>query len=420
MSAGLFRQEALDAQRSSGLGGISLLQPLRLRLMTLAAIAIAVVVVLFLSFGSYTRRARVAGQLVPTQGLATLVAPTSGVLEQLSVAEGDRVRAGQVLGLVRVPRATLSGSTVDALERGLDRRRDGLSQTQAAQAQRLAVQEQGLRAQLTDARRELEQVEAEAATRQEQSRIAGETLARLRELGRKRFASDLQIKQQEASALEHVASAQSLRRQALTAQRLMGQLEQALAELPTQQASAEADYRRELAALEQERVQVQAGGEAVVTAPVDGIVATRVAKAGQAVQAGQALLSVLPADGELEAELLVPSRAIGFIAPGDEVLLRYQAFPYQKFGHHPGRVARITRSALSPGELGALIGQTAANEPLYRITVALASQTITAYGEPEALKPGMLLDADILGERRRLIEWVFEPLYSLMGQMGAP
>ena len=32
--------------------------------------------------------------------------------------------------------------------------------------------------------------------------------------------------------------------------------------------------------------------------------------------------------------------------------------------------------------------------------------------------PGMLLDADILGERRRLIEWVFEPLYSLKGRVG--
>lgn len=104
--------------------------------------------------------------------------------------------------------------------------------------------------------------------------------------------------------------------------------------------------------------------------------------------------------------------AIGFIASGDMVLLRYQAFPYQKFGHQQGQVARISRSALSPGELGSLIGNAQAGEPYYRVTVELARQAITAYGKEEALKPGMALDADILGERRRLIEWFIEPLYS--------
>lgn len=65
--------------------------------------------------------------------------------------------------------------------------------------------------------------------------------------------------------------------------------------------------------------------------------------------APSSLVSPLPGDGRLEAELLVSSRAIGFIEPGDRVLLRYQAYPYQKFGHHLGEVARISRSALSPG-----------------------------------------------------------------------
>ena len=133
---------------------------------------------------------------------------------------------------------------------------------------------------------------------------------------------------------------------------------------------------------------------------------------------GQPLLSLLPGDGTLEAELLVPSRAIGFIEPGDSVLLRFQAYPYQKFGHHQGRVERISRSALNPAEVGSLVGSAQAGEPLYRVTVKLAGQTVMAYGNAEALKPGMLLEADVLGERRRLIEWIFEPLFSLRGKFS--
>lgn len=96
------------------------------------------------------------------------------------------------------------------------------------------------------------------------------------------------------------------------------------------------------------------------------------------------------------------------------VQLGYQAFPHQKFGHHRGVVARISRSAIGPSLPGPN-GQ--AGEPYYRVVVHLAGQTILAYGKPEPLRPGMLLEADILGEERKLYEWVLEPLYSLTGRL---
>jgi membrane fusion protein len=137
------------------------------------------------------------------------------------------------------------------------------------------------------------------------------------------------------------------------------------------------------------------------------------------VQPGQAVLSLLPAGARLEAHLVVPSRAVGFIAPGDAVRLRYQAFPYQKFGHHRGEVARISRSALSAAELPSLTGLAAAGEPAYRVVVALDRDSVRAFGKDEPLRPGMRLDADILGEQRKLWEWLFEPLHALSGAMGA-
>jgi len=152
-------------------------------------------------------------------------------------------------------------------------------------------------------------------------------------------------------------------------------------------------------------------GERTITAPADGMVATWLYKPGQAVQTGAPLLTLVPGDGALEAELLVPSRAIGFIDPGDTVLLRYHAYPYQKFGHQQGRVRQISRSPVN-----SVIGDEAAlAESFYRISVSLEQQAIMAYGKSEALKPGMVLDADILGERRSLIEWILEPLYSIQG-----
>ena len=67
----------------------------------------------------------------------------------------------------------------------------------------------------------------------------------------------------------------------------------------------------------------------------------------------------------------------------------------------------------------ALAGNAQSGDPSSRVAVAPARQAITAYGKPEALKPGMLLEADVLGDERRLIEWMFEPLYSLKGKVGS-
>jgi len=108
-------------------------------------------------------------------------------------------------------------------------------------------------------------------------------------------------------------------------------------------------------------------------------------------------------------------------------LLRYQAYPYQRFGHYEGVVTSVSRAALSPGELPAqLAGLTSltglvagsATEPIYRITVSLTSQTVTAYGAQVPLQAGMALEADVSLERRRLFEWMLDPLYAVTGQPG--
>ena len=419
MTESLFRREALEAKRRGWLGSISLAQPLRLWVLTLGAALAATAVALFLTLGTYTRRSTVTGQLVPSMGLSTVLAPATGVVTRLEAKEGARVSEGQTLAVVTVPRATVAeGDTTTALEQQLERRRNGLIEGQAAQQQLLASQDAGLRAQVSAGKRELAQIETEIATRREQIRIANETLQRLRQLEDQRYVSVLQIKQQESNTLSWLGEMQGLQRQAIATRRSIAQLQQALHELTGQGKANDASLERDLALLEQEQVEIRARGALTVNSPVTGSISAQLVKPGQAVQAGQALLNLLPGDTGLEAELLVPSRAIGFIEPGDRVQLRYQAYPYQKFGHHEGKVASISRNAISSSEFGALIGNAQAREPMYRVTIALTKQAVTAYGKDELLKPGMLVDADILGERRTLIEWIFEPLYSLKGKVG--
>lgn len=199
----LFRKEALDAKRGSWLGSISLAQPLPLWVLTGLAALAALAIGLFLTLGTYTRRSTVIGQLVPTMGLSTVLAPATGVISTLRVAEGDRVKGGQSLAVVTLPRATVTeGDTAAAMGQRLMRREQSLQDTHRAQTQLLDAQAGGLMAQLAAARRELLQLEQEIATRQGQVRIAEETLQRLRQLQVDKYVSVLQVKQQEAALLQ--------------------------------------------------------------------------------------------------------------------------------------------------------------------------------------------------------------------------
>lgn len=415
----LFRKEVLEARRNQWLGGISFAQPVRAWILGVFAFLVAGAVVLFLVFGEYTRRSRVSGQLVPTGGLVTVMAPSAGVVERLLVDEGMAVRQHEALATVVVPRALSSGEDVAAaLDETLRQRQQSLAREARSRDDQIAAQLEGIERRLSLATGELEAIEQEAATQDDQVRLARDMLARHRRLSNEHYVSELQLQQQEQALLDRVASRQTLERQARTTRRLIAQLEQSLAELAAEREAEAATVEQELAAIARERIQARTGAEILVKAPGAGVVASRSVEPGQAVQAGQPLLTLLPEDSRLEARLLLPSRAIGFVDLGDTVLLRYQAFPHQKFGHHRGTVTQVSRSALTGSELRTLTGSDQPAEPFYRVRVALEAESIMAYGKPEPLKPGMLVEADVLGESRKLYEWVLEPLYSVYGAVG--
>ena len=75
---------------------------------------------------------------------------------------------------------------------------------------------------------------------------------------------------------------------------------------------------------------------------------------GQAVSPSQLLAVIQPDGAALQVHLFAPSRAVGFIRPDERVNLRYQAFPYQKFGQQEGRVRSVAHTALSAAELASL------------------------------------------------------------------
>ncbi len=419
----LFRREALEAKGNAFLGTTVLRPPLSFAAWSLIAALLAAAVIAFLIFGEYTKRAHVVGITAPDAGLIKLLAPTPGLVIDHRVAEGQSVRAGEVLFVLSAEHLTDGSSGVQASQtlvlEQLRRRRASLTDEQVRQ--RLLVAEQGaaLRRKLADLTEQGAQLEREIATQTERVTSIRAQLARFEELARKQFMSEIAVQQKREEALDQQSRLQQLERNRTAVRSDVVATAAELKQLPLKAEQQLAEVERAIAALELDLAFTEASRQIVITAPQDGVITAILTDKGQ-MAATQPLATLLPADGKLEAHLYAPSRVVGFVEPGQQVRLRYAAYPYQKFGQYEGTVAQVSRTALAANEVPpqlATMAQQAGAEGLYRITVALAQPTVMAYGRPQPLTAGMQLEADILQDTRTLIEWVFEPLVSLRGKV---
>jgi membrane fusion protein len=276
--------------------------------------------------------------------------------------------------------------------------------------------------QAADMRHELTQMDAEADLQRERLALAQAALDRMKSLQNENFVSEAQVKARTEDVLGIRAQLQSVQRQRAEHERQIGVLDAQRREIPLQLAARQGEIERDVAALSQASAENAARQGLVVRAPQDGMVTAVLVQPGHAVTPSAALASLLPTDATLQAQLFAPSSAVGFLRPDQPVQLRYQAFPFQKFGHAQGAVMQVSRTPLQGSELAGLplpeaLRALPTAEPLYRVTVRLDRQSMQTYGQAQPLVPGMQLDADVLLERRRLIEWLFEPLLGVAGRI---
>jgi membrane fusion protein len=417
----LFRHEVIAERQTQWLGTVLLAPTISHTVFTGFAILASVAILTLLFFADYTRKARITGWLVPQQGLVRIFTPQSGVVTQLYVHEGMEVRSGTPLLVLSTElQSEELGATRKEIVRRLASRRDSMAEQRGLQHQLYLQQMEDLSNRLAALHSELSHLERELEFQRARLKLSEEAFLRQRQLRQREITTEQRLQEAEEDQLNQALKLETLERNQMTIRREVLMLEGQLRELPLRNQTQLAEIDRNVAALEQDLAEAETRRQIVISAPQDGTVTAIQAEAGGSANTTTPLLNIVPAGSKLEAQLFSPSRAIGFVRAGQHVLLRYHAFPYQKFGFYAGQVAAISRSAVSPSELtqqlSGLTSLYGSNEPVYRITVSLASQTAMAYGEPVPLQPGMLLEADVLIENRRLIEWMLDPLYTLTGK----
>jgi membrane fusion protein len=415
MSRQLFRQEAIDAQREKFLGEATIARPVPFWVFTLLAAGTALLLIAVALWGQYTRRERVEGFLALDTGAARVLIPDSGRVTELLIKEGDEVKAGDEMARISLDRATGAGaSTSEAVALEMQSRRGILEKEQAQWRELGAQQVEQLRRRVKDLDSELGQIDREMKLQEVRIKSAREQLERYHGLaGEKKFVSEALVKQKQDEVTDQEIKLQALRRQRGQVERDLGS---AKMDMPATEMRSKAQVEqvsRQISELKEGMVQAESRRESVIRAPMAGVVTNIAVNKGQSIAADSPLAMVMPKGSGLHVELLVPTRAIGFVKPGQEVVMRYEAFPHERFGQYRGVIVDIGRNVWTQGER---IGPLSAKEPVYRVDVKLERQAVTALGQEYALRPGMLVNADLLLEKRTLLEWIFEPVLQLKGR----
>lgn len=409
MNDSLFRPEAVERSKSKPLSGILLIQPLAVNVLTVVSLLIGFALLAFLIFGTYTKKERVTGVLLPNLGLVRVAAPQMGTVIKREVVEGQLVERGHVLYRISSDRAVGSEVEGQLASNQSELKRQSLEEQLNRQNSMNEISSLQSAQKISGLQHQLAQISSELSIYNEQLRIADDVYKRNQTLVEEGFISSAVLEGKRNDYLNQLNNQKRLMREKTSIQQ---QLSSAKTEL--QDAKLKGDNQN--ASIAQSITDNETQRELLVLAPIDGVASAIQADVGQVVNANAVLLSIVPADAQLEANVYLSSRAIGFIKEGNDVLLRYQAFPYQKFGQHEGQVVSISKVALTNNEL-IEAGILKATEPMYRVKIQPKSQTIMAYGKQEALQPSMQLEADILMDTRRLYEWLFEPLFSITGRL---
>ena len=415
MSKPLFRQEAIDHQREKFFGETSSVQPLSFWVLTLLAVGAAVLMIAVAIWGQYTRRERVEGFLASDIGAARVTAPDAGRIVELMIREGQEVAAGAPMARISFERSTSTATSANAAVAGELSQRRSILEKEQGQLKELGQQQVlQIRKRILDLQTELAQLDREIKLQDQRLASAKEQAQRFAQLAREKFVSDIVSRQKQDEATDQEIRLQAQKRQRITLERDLAsaRMDEPSANL---RARAQVDQvSRQISEVQQTLVQEEAKRETVIRAPIDGIATNIAVTQGQSVAADALFATLSPKGGVLHAEMLVPTRAIGFVGKGREVVLRYEAFPYERFGQYRGVITEVSQTVWSTGEK---VGPLAVREPVYRVNVTLEKQSVSAQGQGVPLRSGMLVNADILLEKRSLLEWIFEPVLQLKGRL---
>lgn len=391
----LFRPEAVAARQVSPLGTLVAIRSRFGAIASACGMAFLVAIVAALLFGSYVDQVRLTGTVVADRGVVRLKAPRDAIVNQVRASEGQTVREGQILFVLSVSEEAAAGPTTQALLSNLRDRRTRLGleleQVIAQQSAATVLADQSV----AQRRDQLSALQGEMEILRE--RIAAATAMRdkYRRLRDQNYVTITTLEAASDRLSEQRLRLSSLGRDRSRLEEEVGQYQLQRAQLPRQLLQERNNLLRDISQTDRDIADAESRQAQVIRAPVSGIVASLDLTQGQALALHSPMASIVPVQSRMEVDLRAPTAAVGRLAEGQAVWLRFDAFPYQRYGQFRGVVRAVARTASQELEANG------SAQSHFRVRVRLEDSRLPA------LRPDMTAAASIGVGKRRLREMLF-------------
>jgi membrane fusion protein len=343
-------------------------------------------------------------------GYSKIYASENGTLSRLLVSVGQTVKKGDVLLVVNVERRTVQGVVQKTVIDKLSERKQSLENTKSIQSEITHNRIKEIDNRINELKLQLAQNISRQNLIKERIRLAKAQVDRQINLVAEGFVSAASVDEKKALLIEVEDALAEVETKRIEISHTLKSVLAESVQIPIEAKNTEASLNRDIYLIESESAQQQGGLEFFVLAPQSGTVTSISARAGQTITPDTPLVDIVPENAKYSIELFAASKGIGFIAPMQKVSLRYEAFPYQKFGVQHGQVRQIAKTALPAKKIDLALDE---KESYYRILVDIDNRGIFAYGKRMPLQVGMKVEADIQLDTRTIWEWVMEPLYGI-------
>ncbi|MEQ1916111.1 MAG: HlyD family type I secretion periplasmic adaptor subunit, partial [Gallionella sp.] len=377
-----------------------------------------------------------------------------GLISEILVAEGQHVEAGQVLMRLDTTMSDADGKAInsDYLVKQITLRRIDAELSDRADFKRDPADPEPLynkalaqykanrvayHTALAEEHSVRDKAQSDLAAAQQARTKLIEVLPHYREqakafteLAKDGYVSKLQATDKER---EHIEKEQDLK----TQEHIIASARATLTSSSRKLEQISADYRQRLQAeradisdkLDKTQAEVTKqeyrNGLLELKAPQDGIikdVATHTI--GTVISPGTILMTLVPKDEILRAEVWVSNEDVGFIHQGDSTKIKFASYQFQKYGMVDGQVAHLSADATDNTQQGA--GSSApptAKSPngqpySYRALVDLKAQELIVDGIKHTLSPGMQVTAEIHLGTRTIFEYLLSPVMKAFQEAG--
>ena len=423
---GLFRQEAINYQKAKWMGKALLIKGYSAWFVFLLSIIFIIVLVLAVIFGTYTRRINVPGEITTQPRAINLFSTQQGFIITSHVKVGDKVKKGDPIYELDVSQTTQLGNVTQKTIESINNQIKNISEIIETLKENKQITLNALKQQIDEYNKFHQDSLLLVKNAEKGMSEMYESMQNYADYQKKGLINNEQFNNQRYLYYQQQNSYQFLQNQIIQENLSIIQLN---SELVTKIADFDnkiSEYQFQLNALQRQLTEVNAKGTLIVSAPSDGRIESLSVTEGQMVKTDDSLAQLIPANTDsYNLVLWAPNESVPYISINDKINIRYEAYPYQRFGQFSGKIMSISNVPASSQEMSTYSSSPLSRNNInyqayYKVIVSLDKQQMAKFNNKIKLTNGMKADITLFLEKRPIYQWMLSPFYDIQKSITGP